>query len=106
MRKFDNANGNYTYNSYPVGLYGNISGDYTERKAFLCLLTGEPPCPELSYCFLEGELPTDKEMDDALKAAGKPTRYKASDFSANKNEWKDKLVGDTCKWLPRATAIL
>lgn len=100
MRKFDNANGNYTYNSYPVGLYGNISGDYTERKAFLSLLTWENlRALELSYCFLEGELPTDKEMDDALKAAGKPTRYKASDFSANKNEWKDKLVGDTCKWL-------
>lgn len=100
MRKFDNANGNYTYNSYPVGLYGNISGDYTERKAFLSLLTWENlRALELSYCFLEGELPSDKEMDDALKAAGKPTRYKASDFSANKNEWKDKLVGDTCKWL-------
>ena len=100
MRKFDNANGNYTYNSYPVGLYGNISADYTERKAFLSLLTWENlRALELSYCFLEGELPTDKEMDDALKAAGKPTRYKASDFSANKNEWKDKLVGDTCKWL-------
>lgn len=100
MRKFDNANGNYTYNSYPVGLYGNISGDYTERKAFLSLLSWENlRALELSYCFLEGELPTDKEMDDALKAAGKPTRYKASDFSANKNEWKDKLVGDTCKWL-------
>lgn len=100
MRKFDNANGNYTYNNYPVGLYGNISGDYTERKAFLSLLTWENlRALELSYCFLEGELPSDKEMDDALKAAGKPTRYKASDFSANKNEWKDKLVGDTCKWL-------
>ena len=100
MRKFDNANGNYTYNSYPVGLYGNISADYTERKAFLSLLTWENlRALELSYCFLEGELPSDKEMDDALKAAGKPTRYKASDFSANKNEWKDKLVGDTCKWL-------
>ena len=100
MRKFDNANGNYTYNSYPVGLYGNISGDYTERKAFLSLLTWENlRALELSYCFLEGELPSDKEMDDALKAAGKPTRYKASDFSANKDEWKDKLVGDTCKWL-------
>ena len=100
MRKFDNANGNYTYNSYPVGLYGNISGDYTERKAFLSLLTWENlRALELSYCFLEGELPTDEDMDNALKAAGKPTRYKASDFSANKNEWKDKLVGDTCKWL-------
>ena len=100
MRKFDNANGNYTYNNYPVGLYGNISGDYTERKAFLSLLTWENlRALELSYCFLEGELPTDEDMDNALKAAGKPTRYKASDFSANKNEWKDKLVGDTCKWL-------
>lgn len=100
MRKFDNANGNYTYNSYPVGLYGNISGDYTERKAFLSLLTWENlRALELSYCFLEGELPTDEDMDNALKAAGKPTRYKASDFSANKDEWKDKLVGDTCKWL-------
>ncbi len=86
--------------AYPIGLYGNISGEYTERKAFLSLLTWENlRALELSYCFLEGELPTDEEMDEALEAAGKPTRYTAADFSTNKAEWQDKLVGDTCKWL-------
>lgn len=93
-------NGNFVYNNYPIGLYGDISSDYTERKAFLSLLTWENlRALELSYCFLEGELPSDEDVDAALRAAGKPTRYTAQDFSTNKKEWSDKLVGDTCKWL-------
>lgn len=95
-----NSDGNYIYNTYPIGMYGNISSEYSERQAFLSLLTWDNlRALELSYCFLEGELPTDEEMDEALKAAGKPTRYTAADFSTNKAEWQDKLVGDTCKWL-------
>ena len=38
-------------------------------------------------------------MDAALEAAGKATRYSKSDFSTNKEDYLDKLVGDTCKWL-------
>ncbi len=38
-------------------------------------------------------------MDTALKKAGKPTRYQDDDFSNNKDDYKDKLVGDTCIWL-------
>ena len=95
-----NSDGNYIYNTYPIGMYGNISSEYSERQAFLSLLTWDNlRALELSYCFLEGELPTDEEMDEALEAAGKPTRYTAADFSTNKAEWQDKLVGDTCKWL-------
>ena len=94
------GDGNYVYNNYPIGLYGNISNEYSERQAFLSLLTWDNlRALELSYCFLEGELPTDEEMDEALKAAGKPTRYTAADFSTDKADWQDKLVGDTCKWL-------
>ncbi len=94
-----NSEGYYIYNSYPIGLYGNISGG-DERQALLSLLTWENlRALELSYCFLEGELPTDDEMDAALTAAGRRTRYNSSDFSANEKDWKDKLVGDTCKWL-------
>jgi len=94
-----NSNGDYIYNNNPIGLYGNVSGG-TERQALLSLLTWENlRALELSYCFLEGELPTDDEMDAALEAAGCRTRYNSSDFSTNKNDWKDKLVGDTCKWL-------
>ena len=90
---------NYTYNGNPIGLYGDVTGG-TERQALLSLLTWENLRDlELSYCFLEGELPTDDEMDAALRSAGLPTRYTASDFSSNKSEWADKLVGDTCKWL-------
>lgn len=47
----------------------------------------------------EGQLPTDAEMDAALERANKPKRYQDDDFSDNKNEYKDKLVGDTCIWL-------
>lgn len=95
-----NSAGNFVYNGYPVGLYGNISNGTSDRQALLKLLTWDKlNALELSYCFLEGELPTDKEMDEALEDAGKPTRYSKSDFSTDKSQYLDKLVGDTCKWL-------
>ena len=95
-----NSKGNYIYNTYPIGLYGNINPGTSDRQALLKLLTWDKlNALELSYCFLEGELPTDDEMDAALKAAGKPTRYSKADFSDNKEDYLDKLVGDTCKWL-------
>lgn len=95
-----NASGVYVYNNYPIGLYGKVNAGTADRQALLKLLTWEKlNSLELSYCFLEGELPTDEEMDAALEAAGKATRYSESDFSTNKKDYLDKLVGDTCKWL-------
>ena len=95
-----NASGVYVYNSYPIGLYGKVNAGTADREALLKLLTWDKlNTLELSYCFLEGELPTDEEMDAALKAAGKATRYSKSDFSTNKEDYLDKLVGDTCRWL-------
>ena len=95
-----NASGVYVYNNYPIGLYGKISKGTSDRQALLKLLTWEKlNSLELSYCFLEGELPTDDEMTEALEAAGKATRYSRADFSTNKADYLDKLVGDTCKWL-------
>ena len=95
-----NASGVYVYNNYPIGLYGKVSKGTSDRQALLKLLTWEKlNSLELSYCFLEGELPTDDEMTEALEAAGKATRYSESDFSTNKKDYLDKLVGDTCKWL-------
>lgn len=95
-----NSEGNYIYNTYPIGLYGKVSAGTSDRQALLKLLTWDKlNTLELSYCFLEGELPTDDEMDAALEAAGKATRYSRSDFSTNKVDYLDKLVGDTCKWL-------
>lgn len=95
-----NASGVYVYNNYPIGLYGKVNAGSADRQALLKLLTWDKlNTLELSYCFLEGELPTDEEMDAALKAAGKATRYSKSDFSTNKKDYLDKLVGDTCKWL-------
>lgn len=94
-----NASGVYVYNNYPIGLYGKVNAG-ADRQALLKLLTWDKlNTLELSYSFLEGELPTDEEMDAALKAAGKATRYSRSDFSTNKEDYLDKLVGDTCKWL-------
>ena len=81
-------------------MYGNIRPGTSDRQALLKLLTWDKlNALELSYCFLEGELPTDDEMDAALEAAGKATRYSKADFSDNKENYLDKLVGDTCKWL-------
>lgn len=95
-----NASGVYVYNNYPIGLYGKISKGTSDRQALLKLLTWDKlNTLELSYCFLEGELPTDEEMTEALEAAGKATRYSKADFSTNKEDYLDKLVGDTCKWL-------
>ena len=95
-----NASGVYVYNNYPIGLYGKVNAGTADRQALLKLLTWDKlNTLELSYCFLEGELPTDDEMDAALEAAGKATRYSKSDFSTNKADYLDKLVGDTCKWL-------
>lgn len=95
-----NASGVYVYNNYPIGLYGKVNAGSADRQALLKLLTWDKlNTLELSYCFLEGELPTDDEMTEALEAAGKATRYSKSDFSANKKDYLDKLVGDTCKWL-------
>lgn len=95
-----NASGVYVYNNYPIGLYGKVNAGSADRQALLKLLTWDKlNTLELSYCFLEGELPTDEEMTEALEAAGKPTRYSKSDFSTNKEEYLDKLVGDTCRWL-------
>ena len=95
-----NASGVYVYNNYPIGLYGKVNAGSADRQALLKLLTWDKlNTLELSYCFLEGELPTDEEMDAALKAAGKATRYSKSDFSTNKEDYLNKLVGDTCRWL-------
>lgn len=95
-----NSDGNLVYNGNPIGLYGNISAGTSDRQALLKLLTWDKlNALELSYCYLEGELPDDDEMDVALEAAGKRTRYNASDFSTDKSQYLDKLVGDTCKWL-------
>ena len=95
-----NASGVYVYNNYPIGLYGKVNAGSADRQALLKLLTWDKlNTLELSYCFLEGELPTDEEMTEALEAADKATRYSESDFSTNKKDYLDKLVGDTCKWL-------
>lgn len=95
-----NASGVYVYNNYPIGLYGKVNAGTADRQALLKLLTWDKlNTLELSYCFLEGELPTDEEMTEALEAAGKATRYSKADFSTNKADYLDKLVGDTCKWL-------
>ena len=95
-----NASGVYVYNNYPIGLYGKVNAGTADRQALLKLLTWDKlNTLELSYCFLEGELPTDEEMTEALEVAGKATRYSKSDFSTNKADYLDKLVGDTCKWL-------
>lgn len=95
-----NASGVYVYNNYPIGLYGKVNAGSADRQALLKLLTWDKlNTLELSYCFLEGELPTDDEMTEALEAAGKATHYSRADFSNNKADYLDKLVGDTCKWL-------
>lgn len=95
---------NYQYNGYPLGLHFKMHGsgpdDPKETNAFLQLLTWEElEALELSYCFMEGTLPTDEQMKTALNAANKPLHYTKADFSEDKKDYLTKLVGDTCIWL-------
>lgn len=100
LSKLDKNGLNFVYNNNPIGLYGKIAEGESDYQAFLKLLTWEKlNALELSYCFLEGELPTDDQMDAALEAAGKRKRYSNADFSTDKADFRDKLVGDTCRWL-------
>lgn len=97
-------NDSYLYNGYPLGLHfkmnGNGSDDQKETNAFLKLLTWEElEALELSYCFMEGTLPTDEQMEAALIAAQKPPHYTLDDFSTTDKDYLTKLVGDTCRWL-------
>lgn len=79
-----------------LGLYININDEERERQAFLNLLAWDNlRSLQLSYNFIEGELPDDDEVDAALN---KP-RYTTNDFSDDSKDYLDKLVGDTCKWL-------
>lgn len=92
--------GNYVYNNYPIGLHVNLSTDSKEKNALFSLLTWEElEALELSYGFIEGSLPTDAEMEQALKDAGKRTQYTEEDFSDAPADYRTKLVGDTCRWL-------
>lgn len=101
---------NYQYNGYPLGLHFKMHGsgpdDPKETNAFLQLLTWEElEALELSYCFMEGTLPTDEQMETALKAANKPLHYTKTDFSEDKKDYLTKLVGDTCTWLLTDKAV-
>lgn len=87
------------YNGRPIGLFVNVSRG-SERNALLSLLLWENlQSLTLAYNFIEGELPTDEEMETALERAGRPTHYTSDDFSTEKADYLDKLVGDTCRWL-------
>ena len=101
---------NYQYNGYPLGLHFKMHGsgpdDPKETNAFLQLLTWEElEALELSYCFMEGTLPTDEQMKIALNAANKPLHYTDADFSEDKKDYLTKLVGDTCTWLLTDKAV-
>lgn len=83
----------------PLGLDINISNG-REKDAFLKLMTWENlRALQFSYNYIEGQLPTDAEMDAALKAAGRRLRYDESDFSTDEDDYLERLVGDTCIWL-------
>ncbi len=98
--------GNNQYNGRDVGLHVDISQGQLQREAFLKLLTWDKLISlEMSYNFLEGELPTDAEVTAALMAAGKPVTYQETDFfsedelTATPSIFLDKISSDSCQWL-------
>lgn len=100
------VDGSNQYNGRDIGLHVDISQGQPQREAFLKLLTWDNLVVlEMSYNFLEGELPTDAEVSAALYAAGKPVTYQESDFfseeelAATPSVFLDKISRDTCQWL-------
>lgn len=94
------------YNGRDVGLHADISQGQSQRNAFLKLLTWDKLITlEMSYNFLEGELPTDEEVKAALEAAHQPVTYQESDFfskeelDATPSIYEYKISKDTCQWL-------
>ena len=94
------------YNGREVGLYVNISKGQPEREAFLKLLTWDNLLSlQMSYNFIEGELPTDAEVTEALRAANKPLIYEEKDFftkeelATTPSIYLNKISKDTCQWL-------
>lgn len=87
---------NGEYEGKPIGLWSNISTQYQEKQAIISLLKWENLRDlVLSYNFIEGELPSDDDMLNALDR----DYYTEDDFSENSADYLDKLVGDTCRWL-------
>lgn len=98
--------GSHQYNGRHVGLYVNISKGQAERQAFLKLLTWDKLIYlRMSYNFIEGELPTDEEVTEALRAAGKPLTYQEEDFFSKEELDSDRMIylnkisKDSCQWL-------
>lgn len=98
--------GSNQYNGRDVGLHINISKGQSEREAFLKLLTWDKLVSlQMSYNFIEGELPTDEEVTAALRAAGNPLTYQEDDFfgkedlTATPSLYLNKISKDTCQWL-------
>ena len=93
----------FTYNGIPIGMCPNISTG-VEKDALISLLTWEDlRYLSLSYGFMQGSLPTDEDMSNALRKAGQKQYYDIDDFFPGKNpahdEWWNKLSKDTCQWL-------
>lgn len=93
------------YNGREIGLHVNLDMP-DEKEAFMKLLTWDKLVDlSLSYNFIEGKLPTDAEMENALNGAGKEPRYRDTDFfteaelKANPSIYLDKISADTCQWL-------
>ncbi len=88
------------YNGNPIGLFVNIKKQAEQREAFMELLMWDNLRElSLAYNFIEGELPTDEELETYMDGKGIRAHYDESDFSNDKAEYLDKLVGDTCRWL-------
>lgn len=92
--------GNSEYNGNPIGLHINLDNERTQKNTFMDLLLWEDLRElVLSYNFIEGALPTDDELETYMNGKGAKLHYDSDDFSEDKAEYLDKLVGDTCKWL-------
>lgn len=110
IKDLSQISGTNEYNGKKVGLHINLDNP-SDKSAFMKLLTWDNLRElSLSYNYIEGELPNDNEVSNALSIAGKATGYDTADnnnkdffteeeLASNPSIYLDKISVDTCKWL-------
>ncbi len=110
IKDLSQISGANEYNGKKVGLHINLDNP-SDKSAFMKLLTWDNLRElSLSYNYIEGELPNDNEVSNALSIAGKATKYDIAgnnnkdffteeELASNPSIYLDKISVDTCKWL-------
>lgn len=107
IKELSQISGTNEYNGKKVGLHINLN-NIADKNAFMKLLTWDSLRElSLSYNYIEGELPDDDEVSNALTIQ----HYQDEDFftedqlKAEPSIYLTKISADTCGWLKPSTEI-